>query len=271
VVVALCGVCAGPDGPWALVTLAAHPGGWSRSVVVEHAAADAGGIGVTAGTALRGTLARLAVDLGEDARLDVELCDAVPFRARALGLAHLVPGLPQYWQPLVLAADVRGGGRLGGVDVGLDGATAYVEKNWGGAFQRRWWWGQAGDFGGAPVSVAFAGGPIALAGARVSPSAVVARVGGTVLRVVPPLGRSRVAVGSGEWRVRARGPGVAIDLEGDARGLAPHELLVPIPGPVRTEPRSRQHLAGRLGATIRRGRRTLFAGESALAGLELGG
>jgi tocopherol cyclase len=222
-------------------------------------------------TMLRGTRDRLEVDLGEDAGLEVQLDGAVGFRRRGLGAAHLVPGLPQYWQPLVLAAGVRGWARVGGETVSLDGATAYVEKNWGGAFPGRWWWGQAGAFGGAPVCVAFAGGPIRLAGVPVSPTTVVARVGDEVLRITPPAGRSRVAVRDGAWRVRARGPGTAVDLEGDADGIAPHALLVPIPGPVRTELRSRQHLAGRMQVTVRRGRRTLFAGESPLAGLELGG
>jgi hypothetical protein len=172
---------------------------------------------------------------------------------------------------VVLEARVDGWARVGGERISLDGATAYVEKNWGGAFPGRWWWGQAGAFGGAPVCVAFAGGPIRLAGAPVSPTTVLARVGDEVVRITPPAGRSRVAVRDGAWRLRARGAGVAIDLEGDADGTAPHALLVPVPGPARTELRSRQHLAGRMRVTVRRGRRTLFAGESPLAGLELGG
>ena len=36
---------------------------------------------------------------------------------------------------------------------------AYAEKNWGGGFPDRWWWGQAHDFGD-DVSVAFACGPV---------------------------------------------------------------------------------------------------------------
>jgi hypothetical protein len=64
---------------------------------------------------------------------------------------------------------------------------------------------------------------------------------------------------------------VAVELEGDAAGGEPHELLVPVPGDIRTESRSRQHLAGRVVLTVRRGRRTVFRGESPLAGLELGG
>jgi hypothetical protein len=271
VVVALCGVCRGPAGPWALVTLAAHPGGLVRSAVAARAVAAVDDFGVRAGTALEGSRARLAVDLGPDAALELALHHPVPLGRRALGPAHLVPGLPQYWQPVVLAAGVTGTARLGGETAGLDGAIAYVEKNWGAAFPRRWWWGQAGAFDDPAVAVAFAGGQIRLAGARVAPSTVIVRLGGEVLRLTPPLGRSRVAVGDGAWRVSARCPGVAVDLEGDAHGGAPHRLDVPVPGEIRTERRSRQHLAGRIALTVRRGGRTVFAGESPLAGLELGG
>ena len=271
--VALCGVCRGPAGAWGMVTLAAHPGRFARSAIHAPALPDAHGFAVRAGTALVGSRDRVAVDLGPDARLDVTLHDAVPFPRGAfgaLGPAHLVPGLRQYWHPVVLAARVRGAARVGGERIALDGAVAYAEKNWGRAFPGRWWWGHAGAFPGAPVTVAFAGGPIVLAGAPVAPTAVVVRLGDEVLRLTPPVARSRVAAGGGAWRVSARGPCLAVELEGDAAGAEPHTLEVPVPGEVRTEPRSRQHLAARVSLTVRRGRRTLFAGESPLAGLELG-
>jgi hypothetical protein len=273
VVVALCGVCRGPAGAWALVTLAGHPGLFARSAIEAPVAPDPAGFGVRAGGALNGDRRHIAVDLGPEARLDVTLDDAVPFPRGAfgaLGPAQLVPGLPQYWHPVVLAARVRGEARIGGETIRLDGAVAYAEKNWGRAFPGRWWWGHAGAFAGAPVTVAFAGGPVRLAGARVAPTTVVVRLGDEVLRLTPPAGRSRVAVGGGAWRVAARGPGVAVDIEGDAAGAEPHVLEVPVPGERRTDPRSRQHLAARLALTIHRGRRTLFRGESPLAGLELG-
>jgi tocopherol cyclase len=105
----------------------------------------------------------------------------------------------------------------------------------------------------------------------VAPTTVVVRLGAEVLRLAPPTARSRVAVADGAWRVAARGPRVAVDLEGDADGAVPHELDVPVPHEQRTERRSRQHLAGRIGLTVRRGGRVVFRGESPLAGLELGG
>jgi hypothetical protein len=275
VVVALCGVCrGGPAGRWALVTLAAHPGGFVRSALTERAVMRFDDFGVQAGPALEGSRTRIAVDLGAGAALDVSLVDPVPFPRGAfgaLGPAHLVPGLSQYWHPVVLAAGVRGFARLGGETVDLDGATAYAEKNWGAAFPGRWWWGQAGAFDAGDVTAAFAGGAIRLAGATVAPTTVVVRLGSEVLRMTPPRGRSRVAFGGGAWHVRARAPGVSIELEGDASGNPPHHLDVPLPGEPRTEPRSRQHLAGRIALTVRRRGRTVFTGESPLAGLELGG
>jgi hypothetical protein len=273
VLVALCGVCRDAAGPWALVTLAAHPGGFARSAICPAADADFRGFGVGAGGVLRGSRERVTVALGPDAGLEAELSDPVPFPRGAfgaLGAAQVVPGLPQYWHPVLLAARVRGSARVDGEVVDLDGATAYVEKNWGGAFPGRWWWGHAGAFGDAAVTVAFAGGPVAVARARVSPTAVVVRLGREVLRLAPPLARSRVALGQSAWRIAARGPGVAVELEGDAAGVPPHTLEVPVPNERRTDPRSSQHLAARMALTVRRGRRCVFAGESPLAGFEIG-
>ena len=274
VVVALCGVCAGPRGPWALVTLGAHPGRFARSAVCEHAEPEAGGFGVRAGRVLRGADDRVAVDLGDDARLDARLHDAVAFPRRAfggLGPAQVVPGLPQYWHPVVLAARVEGSARIGGETVPLDGALAYAEKNWGRAFPDRWWWGHAAAFDDADVGVAFAGGPIRVAGAWVAPTTVVVRLGGEVLRLTPPAAWIRVAARDGAWRVAARSAALAVEVEGAADGVAPHEFDVPVPHEQRLERRSRQILAGRLSLCVRRRGRVVFRGESPLAGLELGG
>ena len=89
-----------------------------------------------------------------------------------------------------------------------------------------------------------------------------------MLRFAAP--SARVVTGAGGWRVRARSPRYALELEGEqgaARGFA---LPVPLPAERRVEPRSHQVLAGRLRVTLRRGRRTVFSGESSLAGLERG-
>jgi hypothetical protein len=263
VVIVLCGVTAGPDGRWAVVALARHPEGTVHHAVAPVAEADGGGLGVRAGDVLRGDAERLWVDLGEPARLDVRLSGRVGWPRRAfgaLGPAHSVPGLPQYWHPHLLGARVEGGG--------LDGALAYAEKNWGPGFPAHWWWGQA--FFDPEVCAAFAGGPVRLAGHTVAPTAIVARVGGEVVSLATPL--AQVQTGAGGWRVRGRSRTGrwSIELEGDATAEQLYALPVPVPGRRTTEPRSRQALAGHLAVRIARGRRAIFVGESTLAGLERG-
>jgi hypothetical protein len=261
VVMVLCGVCATADGRWAVVALARHPEGLLRTAIVPEASADADRLGVRAGDVLHGDEEGLRVDLGPDARLDVRFAERVgwPYRAfGALGPAHAVPGLAQYWHPHLLGARVIGGG--------LDGALAYAEKNWGPAFAQHWWWGQA--FLEEEVCAAFAGGPLTLLGHAVAPTAAVVRLGDRVLRLAPPL--ALVRSGAGGWRVRARSPRWTAEIEGEAAPGALYELPVPVPGERATEPRSRQALAGRLALTVRHGRRVVFSGASELAGLERG-
>jgi hypothetical protein len=271
VVIALSGVCAGPQGSWALNTLAAHPGGFARTEITPAATADPRTFGVRAGRVLRGDATALAVDMGPDASLEITLREAVTWPPRAfgaLGIAHAIPSLPQYWHPVVLAADVQGRVRAGDVDLDLDGGVGYAEKNWGHGFPGRWWWGHAAAFGD-DVSVSFAGGELALGGVAVAPTAVVVRLGARVIALAPPLATTRVALGSGAWRLRTRGRGYRVEIDGAAGDVQAHELLVPVPGQLRGELRSHQQLAGGLALRVRRGRRLLYDGRSALAGLEV--
>ena len=270
VAIVLCGVCRDAAGTWAVVALAAHPGGLVRSRLVPEATADPRGLGVTAGDVLRGSASALHVDLGPDARLDVALQEPRPWPHRAfggIGAPQIVPGLPQYWHPHLLGARVAGQARLGEATVDLSGATAYAEKNWGPAFTEHWWWGQAQGFPGADACVAFAGGRVALGPVGGAPTAVVVALEDRVLRLAPPFARMTAAVGEAGWRVRARSARHAVEIEGEAVG-APAVLPVPVPGRREVEDRSHQYLAGRLRVVVRRGRRTVFAGESELAGLE---
>ncbi len=272
VVIALSAVCRGPHGPWGMSTLAAHPGGFARTLVTRTATADPRRFGVRAERVLRGDAASLAVDMGPDARLEIALRDGVPWPARAfgaLGPAHAIPWLPQYWHPAVLTAAVQGHVRAGDLDLDLDGAVGYAEKNWGHGFPDRWWWGHAATFGGDDVSVSFAGGRVALGRGEVAPTAVVVRLGSRVIALAPPLATTRVALGAGTWRLRTRGRGFTVAIDGDAAGARAHELLVPVPGQMRGELRSHQHLAAGLSLRVRRGRRLLYEGRSALAGLEV--
>jgi hypothetical protein len=272
VVVALGAVCRDGDRSWGMVTLATHPGGFARTTVTASAAAARCGFGMQAEAALRGDERSLALDLGPDARLEVALDDRVgwPRRGGALGPAHAVPSLAQYWHPVLLGSSVSGQVRAGGLVQQLDGAVAYAEKNWGSGFPGRWWWGHAATFEHDDVSVSFAGGHMSLLGCDVAPTAVVVRLGREVIALRPPLARTHVWLGADSWHLRTRAPRMRVEITGGGAGTAPHELLVPVPGARRAEPRSRQHLGARLELRVQRGRRLLYAGESTLAGLELG-
>jgi hypothetical protein len=274
-VIALCGVCRDGRGtgapPWAMVALAGHPGGFVRWRTTASAAADDDGLGAAAWDAaapvLRGTERRIAVDLGPDARLEAVLEGRTGWARAALGglgVAQVVPGLPQYWHPVVLGARVRGEAVLGGATLSLDGWDAYVEKNWGGAFPGEWWWGQAAL--GESAMAAFAGGRL---GGPLAASAVVVRAGEEVARFALPGAVVQASAGGGEWRLRGRSARWSVLVEGSA-AFPPHVLPVPVPAERRAVMRSHHHLAGRMRVVLRRGRRVVLRAESDVAGLEHG-
>jgi tocopherol cyclase len=151
--------------------------------------------------------------------------------------------------------------------VPLDGAHVYVEKNWGRAFPARWWWGQADAFDDGDVCVAFAGGPMRIAGVSATPTLIAVRAGDRLITLAPPLARTVARVRGRSWAVRGRSASYAVELEGDEVGSAV-ALPVPLVDRVGAESRSRQALAGRLAIVVRRRGRTLLRGESPLAGLE---
>jgi tocopherol cyclase len=261
-VAALAGVCR----DWAMITLAAEPGGFARTEIAPVARADADRLGVEAGELLRAGPDGLRVRLG-DAHLEAAFSGRRDWPRRiwsALGPAHWAPGLGQYWSPHLLGAHVSGSAVLGDRRLQLDGARVYAEKNWGAAFARHWWWGQAWleeDSG-----LAFAGGRLRRVGA---PTAVVVWTPAGLIRLAPPFARTVAGAGGGAWRVRAASARCVVELEGEAVD-APLRLPVPIPAERRLEPRSDHHLRGRLAVTVRRGQRTYLRTETTLAGLEDG-
>jgi hypothetical protein len=261
---------------WGTVGLAAHPGGFSRAVVEERAFADARGA-VRIGAAFSAGPEHVRLDLGDETRLDVELQAPGRWPRRAfggLGAAQAIPGLSQYWHPWLLRARVRGHAIVEGRVIDLDGAVAYAEKNWSnGGFPERWWWGQAHGFDGDDdACVAFAGGRAGVGALRLTATSLVVSAGGELVRLVRPLQPLRVDVGEHGWRFSGRTPGgVSVEVEGHANGTPPHLLPVPVPAERRhREAAAAQHLAGELRVELKRRGRTLFAGTSALAGLEHG-
>ena len=249
VVIALCGVC---DRDWAVVAVAAHPGKFLEWQIVERADVDFDRLGVTAGEVLRGDERSLRVRL-PGAELDAAIAPEMPWPHRtfgALGPAHLIPGLGQYWHPHLLRGTATGTTSFGALPT-----TVYSEKNWGARFADDWWWGQASDVGPARC-VAFAGGRLAIG----APTCVVVALEDRVLRLTPPLTSLKTSTAPGRWRITA-GP-VTIEAEADDA----HVLPVPVLGERRAEMRSRQHLAGRMSVTLR----GVFSAETELAGLERG-
>jgi hypothetical protein len=257
--------------PWAMASLAAHPGGAVRSATLQDVWAAPRGLAVRCGDAFAADERSLRVDLGADARLEATFAEPLQWPRRAfgaLGPAHVVPGLSQYWHPWLLRARVTGSARVGADTVDLDGAGAYAEKNWGaGGMPPAWWWGQAHGFDRPDVCVAFAGGRAGLGRIRATATALVVAVGDDVRSVVRPPRPLRVAVDERGWRLA----GAGIEVEAHADGVAPHLLPVPVPRERRRlDDWAPQHLTGTLRLSVRRRGRTLYEGTSELAGLERG-
>jgi hypothetical protein len=272
VVVAILAISRDRDGrPWAMASLAAHPGGAVRSATLPDPRAAPRGLSVGAGAAFAADERSLRVDLGGDARLEVCFDQAVTWPRRAfgaLGPAQTVPGLSQYWHPWLLGARVRGGGRIGAEAIDLDGAVVYAEKNWGpGGMPPAWWWGQAHGFDRPDACVAFAGGRAGIGPLRTTATSLVVALGDEVRTVVRPLRPLRVAVDERGWRLA--GGGVEVDAHAD--GAQPHLLPVPVPlERRRLDDWAPQHLTGTLHLRVRRRGRTIYEGTSTLAGLERG-
>jgi hypothetical protein len=273
--IVLCGVCRGPAGEWTLVGLAGAPGGGVRYRLCGPATIGADGRTIdVAGGVLHADGDELRVDLGEDARLHARFASPTAWPRRrngALGLGHLVPGLGQYWYPHLLGARVDGEMALDGSHWSFANARGYAEKNWGGGFPRRWWWGQASGVGDDDSAcVAFAGGEVKVGALGLSPTAVVIRLNGDLLRLGPPFAHVQSDVSDGSWRLRARSARHTVELHADANGSVPHRLPVPVPAERRVVAGPSQYFTGRLAVDVRRGRRTVFSGESELAALERG-
>ena len=281
VVIVIAAVCRDANGGrWGMATLAAHPGGTVRAATLPQADAAGDGLRLRLArdglTVLEASADRLRVDLGAQARLDVAFEQRRTWPRRAMfggiGPAQVVPGLSQYWHPHLLHAVARGEAVVGARAIALDGASAYAEKNWGPeGMPVQWFWGQAHGFAREDACVAFAGGRAGVGPLHTAAAALVVRFEATTLRLVRPTGLLRARADDGGWYLRGRTARYVVEVEGEADGNVPHLLPVPLPSERRRRDRAAaQHLAGRLAVQVRRGGRTVFAGASELAGLELG-
>jgi hypothetical protein len=262
----------GAGASWGTIGLAAHPGGFVRTAVVQEAWADPRALAVRVGEHLRADGHGLEVDLGPGARLRARFDEVAGWPRRVLGgvgAAQLIPGLGQYWHPHMLGGRVTGAAELGDRKVDLAGMRAYGEKNWtpyDHGFPAVWWWGQAFP-DGDDACVALAGGRLLGLGA----GAVVVRIGEELIHATGPPAPLRMRLGDGTWRLQARTARDVITVDGVAEG-PPYRLPVPVPRERRAEQDvSAMHLAGRLHVRVRRGRRVRYDGVCSAAGLEQGG
>lgn len=278
VLIALNGVNRDRSGShWSTLGFAAHPGGFLRTTAHPTGHADASRLGAYAGEAFAGTEDRLHVDLGPDARIDVQVREPRPWPRRSLGgssVFHAVPGLNQYWHPWLLGGQAHGTAQVGEEEWELDGWSTYAEKNWGkGGFPESWWWGQAQGFAEPQVCVAFAGGMVTAGPLRTTVTALVVLLpDGRLLRLGDPVvSPVHADVGDEHWRLRGRSARWHIEVEGVGTLGDAHVLPVPLPQERRNIPGAIEHLGASMTVRVRRGGRTIWAGESQCAALEHGG
>ncbi len=275
VLVALFSVNRHRDGDWSTAAVAAHPGQSVYAAALDDARADsepfALGAGSAGGQTFGATYDTLAVDF-DDVRVDLRFKDSFewPLALAGGGLASAVPFLNQYWHPYRLGGSATGVVEFDGDRWEFEDAKLYTERNWGAGFPKRWWWGQAHDFGNSDISVAFSGGTLALGPLQKDVTGVVVRLGDRVIRLAPPTAWVRSELGDRRWSVHARSPRYEVVLDGDGSGLEPHLLPVPVPPERQNIDTDYEHLAGRLGCVVKEFGRTIFEGRSELAGLEVG-
>lgn len=272
VVVALCSVNRHPGGDWSTAAIATHPDGHVRAAAIGDACADRTRFAVTAhgpdGLIDAGPH-RLRM-IVHDSEVDLTFTEERlwPKAFGGGGIFSAVPFLNQYWHPYRMGGTASGTVTTGGRRWTLEDATLYCERNWGAGFPLRWWWGQAHDFDDADVCVAFSGGLLELGPLKREVTGVVVRLADRVIRICPPAPVSSTYT-DGHWRVTARSARYRVDLDGHGIG-APHVLPVPLPDERRNVDTDYEHLAGTLRCTVREFGRTVFDGESAVAGLEIG-
>ena len=265
VVIVIVAICRDAHGRrWAMVLTGRPP---RRGSALGHAARGLGGargLALRARRCVRRRRASLRVDLGPDARLEVELRGAsgvAATRVDELGPAQAVPGLSQYWHPWLLRragerqrarrrprrststgpwrTPRRTGGRRDAAHLVVGaGARLRAPRRVRGLRRR------------ARRTRAATG----------TATALVVAVGDEVLTVVRPLRPLRVAVDERGWRLgAARG----VEVEAQADGAAPHLLPVPSHASAGASTTGApQHLTGRLRLSVRRRGRTLYEGTS---------
>ncbi len=270
VLVVLCGVNRHPDGDWATIAVALHPGGFVHSAVVPDAHSATDKFFVTAGDGMFVADAdHVQVDLGPGARVDFALDDQVewPRMLGGGGVFSVLPFLGQYWHPHVLGGLATGTAEFGDERWEFAGGDIYAEKNWGAGFPKSWWWGQAQGFGREDVCVAFSGGVLTAGPVSVTVGGIMVRIGAHIIRLTPPTAIVRSHYEDKRWEISGRGHGYRVSIVGTGVG-DPHVLPVPVPAERRNADTDFEYLAGHL--TLEVSGRLRFSGETHFAALEYG-
>ena len=273
VVVALCSANRHPDGDWSTAAIALHPGQIVRSAAIDGVRADRTRFSVHAHAGrdrIDADRDGLRMVLGDsEINLTVTREYQWPMAFGGGGVFSSVPFLNQYRHPYRLGGKASGVVSCGDQRWTFTDATLYCERNWGSGFPLRWWWGQAHDFDGDDVCVAFSGGLLELGPLQREVTGVVVRLRDRVLRITPPAMVSGMC-DRDRWRIDARTARYRVELDGRGAGTGPHVLPVPLPAERRNIDSDYEYLAGTLRCTVREWGRTIFDGTSKVAGLEIG-
>ena len=269
VVVVLCGVNRHPDGDWATVAIAAHPGGFVSSAVLpprtRHRTGSLSPPGAVPSRQRRMKYTSTSATEVSTSRYPSRW--RWPLALGGGGIFSAVPFLGQYWHPHILGGVARGTAQVADEPWRFDDADVYAEKNWGAGFPQRWWWGQAQGFDRPDVCVAFSGGVLTAGPMSATVGGVVVRVGARVVRLTPPFAIVRSETDGHRWEVRARDLRHRVHIIGSANG-EPHVLPVPLPAQRRNADTDLEHLAGHL--TLEVSGDVNYRGTTELAALEIG-
>lgn len=198
-----------------------------------------------------------------------------------MGLFSYLPVFEPGWQILMNRGRATGWVEWKGQRYEFSGAPAYGEKNWGGAFPKKWFWVQANAFEQEPDLALISGGGIrGVLWTEESVAMAGLHYHGKFYEFMPTKGdKIHCAIQPwGHWQIEAEGRGYRLEIEGTSPGkldetgdeLSGIELLAPtLEGPQFV---CRDSLLGNVSLKLSGPRgRVLVEAQTRLGGLETGG
>jgi tocopherol cyclase len=197
-----------------------------------------------------------------------------------MGLFSYLPVFEPGWQILMNRGKATGWVEWKGRRYDFSGVPAYGEKNWGGAFPRKWFWVQANAFEQEPDLALISGGGIrGVLWAEESVAMAGLHYQGKFYEFMPTKGDEiHCAIQPwGHWQIEAEGRGYRLEIEGTSPRtlgagdeLSGIELLAPtLEGPQFV---CRDSLLGNVSLKLSGPRgRVLVEAQTKLGGLETGG